>query len=188
MGGLFFWRYTRSMDWWQGKWGRLAAAALASLYFFYYAQTKLDWHFIDNVNLLIHEAGHWVFFPFGEFMHVLGGSLFQTIFPLVYVWYFFRRYDFFSASLVLFWVGQNLINVSVYAGDAVAMQLPLLGGDGTMHDWNYLLWSLHALPYTASISGAIFSLGVIVLAVASVASIYFSQAGASVAILRKQRS
>jgi hypothetical protein len=164
------------MDWWKGRWGKLAVAIVATLYALYYAQTKLQWHFIDGVNLLVHEAGHWVFLPLGGFMHILGGSLFQTIFPLVYVWYFARRYDLFSASLLFFWVGFNLINVSVYAGDAQVLQLPLLGGDGVIHDWNYLLSSLHMLNYTKEVSAIIFGLGIVVLAISAAGSLYYSQA------------
>src|SRR6185369_6686908 len=125
-----------------------AVALAASAYFFYYASTASTWHFIDNVNLIVHEAGHWIFFPLGEFMHVLGGSLFQILFPVIYVGYFYFKRDYFSASLLLFWVGTNLVNVSVYAGDAIVMQLPLLGGDGVIHDWNYLLSTTHLISHT----------------------------------------
>jgi hypothetical protein len=36
--------------------------------------------------------------------------------------------QFFSASLVLFWVGQNVMAVFVYVGDAQAKALPLITG------------------------------------------------------------
>jgi len=161
--------------WWQGKWARLIAALAASAYFLYYANTPTDWHFLDNLNLIIHEAGHWIFLPFGEFMHILGGSLFQSIFPLIYVGYFFLRKDYFSSSLLLFWTGQNLINVSVYAADAQKMLLPLLGGDGVIHDWNWLLSSTHTLQYTAQISSCIYGTGLMIVIAAAALSIYFSQ-------------
>lgn len=107
---------------------------------------------------------------FGEFMHILGGSLFQVLFPAVFVGYFYRRQEYFSASLVLFWVGQNLLNVSVYASDAIAMQLPLLGGDNVGHDWNNLLVMTNSLRYTKVIGNTIFILGIIVI----VFAIYYS--------------
>jgi hypothetical protein len=161
--------------WWRGKWGKLIVAVAAALYAFSYVESARDWHFIDNLDLLIHEAGHWVFLPFGQFMHVLGGSLFQIIFPLIYVAYFYFRRDLYSASILLLWPGFNLLNVSIYAGDAVAMQLPLLGGDASTHDWHYLLSSLHMLPYTAQVSGAIYATGILCIAAAVVGSIYYSQ-------------
>src|SRR5882762_871742 len=104
--------------WWQGQWGKLAVSLAASAYFISYASTPSDWHFIDYVDLIIHEAGHLIFIPFGQFMHILGGSLFQTVFPLLYVGYFYFKRDYFSSSFLLFWTGVNLINVSVYASDA----------------------------------------------------------------------
>jgi hypothetical protein len=164
--------------WWQGRWGKLLVAILAAAYFTYYAFTSHDWHFIDNINLIIHEAGHVVFLPFGDFLHILGGSLFQTIFPLVYVGYFYFKKEYFSASLLLFWVGQNLINVSVYAADAQVMQLPLLGGDGVIHDWNAILGMLHVLPYTPQIGAGIYLAGVLVIATAAMLSITTSQRAA----------
>jgi hypothetical protein len=161
--------------WWRGDWKRLSVALLASGYFWYYLTTYHDWHFVDNLSLIIHEAGHAVFFFFGDFLHILGGSLFQILFPLVYVGYFYIRRDFFSASILLFWVGQNILAVSVYASDAIAMQLPLLGGDSVLHDWNYVLTYLHVLRYTPQIGGTLYLFGVLVIASAAMLSIYFSQ-------------
>lgn len=153
---------------------KLVLAGAVSAYFFFYAQSSTDWHFIDNINLIIHEAGHVVFFPFGTFLTVLGGSLLQVIVPIVFSGYFFWREQYFSGSLVLFWVGQNLINVSVYAGDAVTMQLPLLGGDAATHDWNAILGMLHALRYTHHVATALYTAGFIVICAAAVLSLYFA--------------
>ena len=38
--------------------------------------------FMHNINLVFHEAGHVFFRPFGWFMTIAGGSLFQLIVPL----------------------------------------------------------------------------------------------------------
>ena len=149
---------------------KLFTALVASSYFVYYIFTYTEWHFIDNVNLIFHEAGHVIFMLFGQFLYVLGGSLFQILFPLVFVFYFYKREDYFPASLLLFWVGQNLLNVSVYISDAIAMQLPLLGGDTSTHDWNNLLQMTGMLKYTKSISLDVFVLGIIVITCA----IFFS--------------
>jgi hypothetical protein len=124
---------------------RFVIACIASAYFLYYCFSYKDWHFIDNVNLIIHEAGHSVFIFFGQFISLLGGSFLQVTFPLIFVLYFFYRQEYFSASILLFWVGQNLINVSVYVSDSILMQLPLLGGDSSIHDWNSILETLGLL-------------------------------------------
>jgi hypothetical protein len=163
------------MVWWRGNWDRFAIAVAATLYFILYATTAHDWHFIDSVNLLVHEAGHVIFMPFGTFMHILGGSLFQTMFPLLYVGYFYIHKQYFSASLLVFWFGQNLVNVSVYASDAVVMQLPLLGGDTSGHDWHNLLAMTNTLAYTNAIGYSIYCMGVLVICVAAVFSLYYSQ-------------
>ena len=108
---------------------KIIVATICSLYGIYYCATSTGWHFIDSVNLIIHESGHVIFMLFGQFLGLLGGSLWQILFPIIFVYYFYHRKEYFSASVVLFWVGQNIINVSVYASDAQAMQLPLLGGE-----------------------------------------------------------
>jgi hypothetical protein len=154
---------------------RLATAIFAAIYFFFYLVTKDEWHFIDNVNLIFHEAGHTIFSVFGEFLYVLGGSLFQVMFPFVFVLYFFLRKEYFSSALLLYWVGQNLINVSIYASDAVSMRLDLLGGDSVGHDWHSMLSSLHLLHYTNEISLFIYVLGVFIMFGAMCLSIYYSR-------------
>ena len=122
---------------------KIAVVFIAFGYFLASAAGYRAWHFFDGIDLVIHEAGHVFFSPFGEFLTVAGGSIFQVLVPLVFVLYFIRRSDIFSGSFVSMWLGQSLVNVAVYAGDAQKMELPLLG-NGT-HDWNYLLTSLNLL-------------------------------------------
>ena len=64
---------------------KLAVAVIAALYFLWCAYDPYQWHLIDGVNLVIHEAGHLIFSPFGEFMTIAGGSLFQVIMPALFV-------------------------------------------------------------------------------------------------------
>jgi hypothetical protein len=151
---------------------KLVVAIIASLYFFWCAYDPYQWHLIDGVNLVIHEAGHFIFRFFGEFMMIAGGSLFQVIMPGLFVGYFCYQRKFYSASLVLFWVGESILNVSVYAADSLALQLPLLGGQDSVHDWNYMLSSLNLLPATARIAGVIRLLGTIVIALAATGSFW----------------
>jgi hypothetical protein len=129
---------------------------------------------IDGVNLVIHEAGHLIFRPFGEFMMIAGGSLFQVIMPSLFVGYFWHQRKFYSAALVLFWVGESILNVSVYAGDSLVLQLPLLGGQDSVHDWNYMLSAMNLLPATAKIAGAIRLLGTLAIILAAAGSYKFA--------------
>ena len=154
---------------------KLAVAVIASLYFFWCAYDPYQWHLIDGVTLVIHEAGHLIFRFFGEFMTIAGGSLFQVIMPALFVGYFWYHSKYYSAALVLFWVGESILNVSVYAGDSLALQLPLLGGQDSIHDWNYLLSSLNLLPATAKVAGAIRLFGTAVIALAAFGSIRFAR-------------
>ena len=92
--------------------GRLALTIVLAVYGFrMLTHPEVGW-FLDNVDLPIHETGHLVFSPFGEFMQFAGGTLFQLLLPAVFVGYFFRQKDRHGASIALWWVAQNLWNVS----------------------------------------------------------------------------
>src|SRR4051812_7822038 len=93
-----------------GRTAKLIAVGLAALYLSPYLRTWAvadTWTLLDNIDLAIHEAGHIVFIPFGEFMTVLGGSLFQILVPALFVGYFARQRDWFASSYLLFWLGQS---------------------------------------------------------------------------------
>ena len=134
---------------------KTGVALVFAAYFLWAALYPQDWRLIDNFNLVMHEAGHILFIPLGEFMTIAGGSLFQVIVPTIFAVYFFYHKKHFSCALVLFMVGESLLNVYVYAGDAVLMQLPLLGGDDSIHDWNWMLDRLGLLGSTREIAGLI---------------------------------
>lgn len=151
---------------------KIVVAILASAYFLWCAANPAQWHFIDNVNLFVHEGGHVVFSFFGWFMYVLGGSLMQVLLPTLFVIYFYRQQQYYSAALTLFWVGENLLNVSVYAGDAIKMQLSLLFGDNSIHDWNWLLVYTGQLRHTAGIAMTIQVAGTLTIIIASIWSVW----------------
>lgn len=113
---------------------------------------------LDSVDLAVHETGHLVFGPFGEFIGVAGGTLGQLIMPLIFVVYFWRRGDRHAATVALWWMGQSLWNVSVYAADARSQALPLVGGGE--HDWAYMLGRLGLLDLDARIARLIRLTGV----------------------------
>ncbi len=97
-------------------------------------------------NLVFHEAGHVLFSPFGRFMTVLGGSLFQFALPVGIAIAFLVQRNPFGAIVCTWWAGQNLIDVAPYIADARALQLVLLGGktgaEVQGHDWEYILATL----------------------------------------------
>jgi hypothetical protein len=124
------------------------------------------WTILDDIDLAIHEAGHIVFMPFGEFMTVLGGSLFQLLVPAVFVGYFARSRQWYSAFFVLLWVGQSCFNLSYYIADARARVLPLLSDDPTSHDWTWLLLQVGLLDQDRAIGNLVRILGLALCVVA----------------------
>ncbi|MEI8061804.1 MAG: hypothetical protein WCG97_00705 [bacterium] len=153
---------------------RLILTTVAFVYSLYYGFTYTSWHFIDYVDLIFHEAGHSIFSFLGEFVQVAAGSGFQITLPLFISIYFFYLGQKVSGSLCLMWVGINLFNVSVYAEDATAMQLNLLGGDSVIHDWNYLLSNTGLLKYTEVIASDIYILGWLMILVGTILGFYYS--------------
>jgi len=162
----------------QPNYPRLVLAILFTLYFVWIALDPMQGSFLDNVDLPIHEFGHLLFRPFGQFLMVGGGSLFQVIMPAIFVGYFIWQRSFYSAAIVLFWVGQSILNVWVYAADAVVMKLVLTSGftgsEGSFHDWNYLLTATGLLSSTKIVAGAIRLAGTLVIISAVVFSTYYS--------------
>ncbi len=157
---------------------KLILAILLTPYFLWIAYDPMQGSFLDNVDLPIHETGHILFRPFGEFMTIAGGSLFQVIMPLIFLGYFAWRRQFYSAAIVALWVGQSILNVYVYAADAVVMQLVLTSGftgsEGSFHDWNYLLTATGLLASTKTVAGIIRVVGTLTIIGGGASAIYYS--------------
>lgn len=68
-----------------------------------------------------------------------------------------------SFAVALFWTGESITDVAIYMADARTRALPLLGGDGVMHDWNYLLSALGLLNWTGALAGLTFGVGMLTI-------------------------
>ena len=96
-----------------------------------------------------HEIGHVVCMPFGWFLTVAGGSIWQVlvfVFPALYAFWARRL----IAGSLVFWAltGHSLINLARYIDDARARDMPLLLGlSKDHHDWWNLLRDLDLLDY-----------------------------------------
>ena len=156
-------------------------AFVAAIYFLWCAYDPSKAVFLHFVHTPIHEAGHVFFRLFGEFMGIAGGSLFQVMVPLAFFVYFVYHRKPFSASIVLFWVGQSITDVYVYANDAAVMQLPLLSGltgaEGGFHDWNYLLTETNLLNQTTLVAKIIGLRGRLIIFAAIVGSFLYAVKG-----------
>jgi len=144
------------------RYARLALAALLAWLAWIAFRDDLGYvPLLSDIDLAVHEFGHMLFMPFGiqflgSTMVILGGSLIQVAFPLVFFGYFWRkqddgrRRDLFAAMVCLWWSGINLLSVAIYCADSRAGQLMLLDGstgqESDGHDWNNLLtrWGLLA--------------------------------------------
>lgn len=115
-----------------------------------------------------------IFGLFGEFIGILGGTLMQILVPAAVTISFVGHQQMYSAAVTLVGVAQSLFNVSVYAKDARAQALPLLGGEGVIHDWSYLLGRLHMLPWDQVVGNMIYAAGVVLLGMSVVTGFYCS--------------
>ncbi len=131
-------------------------------YIFWFSKSPLDHYIFHNIYLVIHEAGHFLFFWTGEFLSVVAGSAFQILIPLIFTLYFLYQQKYYSSSIIMLWLAGSIFDVQVYIADAQKMSLELLGGDGVIHDWNYIFSHLDILKYTDSIASATYFLAFIV--------------------------
>jgi hypothetical protein len=129
---LLFWRLSRAPLILLLGWFTLSHLALGA-----------QWVFIDNVNLLFHEAGHFLFSWGGDTISALGGTVGQLMWPVGFAVYFWwKQRNRFAAVVCVWWFGENLIGIALYMADAAFEELALVGGD--VHDWNFLFgrWGL----------------------------------------------
>jgi len=117
------------------------------------------WLLVHSFDLIIHEAGHFFFRFFGRFMMIAGGSLLQLLIPALFVYQGVYWSNKLGTQLALLLLGQNFVDVSVYAADAQARALPLIGNLGPeSHDWHNMLSMLGWLEHTQLIAGLIYAM------------------------------
>lgn len=138
---------------------RLALTLLLGVYGWQLARTPDQYRWLDSLDLAIHEAGHLVFAFGGEYLSILGGTLLQLIIPAAFIVALRRQGDPHGATVPLWWLGQNCLNIAVYIKDARAQELPLVGGGE--HDWTLLLERAGLLARDVAIGRAVAAAGLI---------------------------
>jgi hypothetical protein len=126
--------------------------------------------FLHLVNLPFHEFGHLLFRPFGDFMASLGGTLGQLLMPAICLGVLLvRTRDPFGASVALWWLGENFLDIAPYINDARAGELPLLGGNTGQsapcgfHDWQFILGETGLLHLDQALARLIHLIGGLVM-------------------------
>ncbi len=149
-------------DWQPVSRPALAGWLVSYSLFLVYALTHRDeFLFIDNANLVVHEAGHLLFGWFGETLGLWGGTLLQLLVPLALcVWFVFQRQAQGAAFAALFFF-ENFLYIATYMADARMQELPLVtvGGDEAGHDWFEILSSLGLLQYDTALAQLVRALG-----------------------------
>lgn len=127
----------------------------------------------NGIFLFIHEGGHMLFFFFGRMLHILGGSFWQIVFPLLSFLIAVRQRSQ-VAPFALFWVGENMMDVSLYMRDAPLRRLPLLGGHKSGHDWYNLFRMWDMMDSAETVADGMYYFGAIVCVGAIISGIVWS--------------
>jgi hypothetical protein len=128
--------------------------------------------FLHWVNLPFHEAGHIFFRLFGRWTTSLGGTLGQLLIPVTCLLVFLiKSKNPFGASISLWWLGENFMDIAPYINDARNQELMLLGGitgreaEYGYHDWEFILNEIGLLRYDHTLAHMAYGLGIILMLV-----------------------
>lgn len=136
--------------------------AIYALFLLYAAGHTPEFLFVDNANLVVHEAGHLLFGYLGQTLGLWGGTLLQLIVPALLTLSFAYRRQPTGTAFCSFFLFENLLYVAVYMADARAQQLPLVTvGDAEFveHDWFRIFSSLGVLERDIAIAHVVRAAG-----------------------------
>lgn len=139
------------------RYGGIGWLCAYALFLMYAAADRSGFLFLDYVNLVTHEAGHFFFSSFGYTITILGGTLGELIVPLLCAGYFFLQRETTGFAFCSFWFFENFPYIGTYMADARAQALPLVGsGD---HDWGILFGQWGLLIEDQRIGGTMRAIG-----------------------------
>ena len=152
---------TDFLDSFREPWKPLSAIALITwlvfylLFLLYALLDRSGYLFIDNANLIVHEAGHLLFSYLGETLMIWGGTVFELFVPFALAVYFAWRRQPAGAAFCAFFFFENFLYIGTYMADARAQQLPLVtvgDSDYVEHDWFHIFSSLGLLQHDTQIA------------------------------------
>ncbi len=129
--------------------------AFYAVFYMYAVTHHAQFLFIDNVNLIVHEAGHLLFSYLGSTMMLYGGTILQWLVSLLLAAYFFSQRNAVAVSFCLFLFFENWLYTATYMADARAQSLPLVtvgDPDAGGHDWFLIFNGLGLLAYDTRIA------------------------------------
>lgn len=120
---------------------------------------------LDNLTLIIHEAGHTIFGFFGwRFLGILGGTLMQLLIPFMILISAWLKEQRILAQFSLFWLGFSWMDSAAYCADAYLTRLPLIGNlPRSAHDFLNMLSQLHILDKYLIIAWIMYGIGFLIL-------------------------
>ncbi len=146
-----------------GGWQRVSRGAgiawlgFYSLFLIYAAADRGGFLFLDYVNLIFHEAGHFFFSWFGYLLMILGGTFGELLVPFLCGAYFWQKRETSGFAFCGFWFFENFLYIGTYMADARAQGLPLVGAGE--HDWEILFGEWGLLARDQQIGGITGALG-----------------------------
>ncbi|HEY6952603.1 MAG TPA: hypothetical protein VI758_09350 [Bacteroidota bacterium] len=116
-----------------------------------------DLYYVGIITPL-HEGGHFLFMFFGRTLHILGGSFWQLMTPLILFGVAWKQKSYL-ATIWLSLAGTHWIALASYIYDAPFRSLPLLGHKSG-HDWYNLLIHWQMLDDAIAISDFVYYTGI----------------------------
>lgn len=151
-------------EWQERRWHPVSRAAATAwlafygLFLLHAIRNTSGFLFIDNANLVVHEAGHLLFGWFGETLGLYGGTLLQLLVPFALAASFAYRRHTTGAAFCAFFFFENFLYTATYMADARAQELPLVsvGGDEAVgHDWERIFSGLGLLQHDTQIASVL---------------------------------
>jgi hypothetical protein len=148
-------------EWCTGKiwWWRAVLLAVLVYQWMGHLRDPLYSGIFSMLTLALHELGHLLFQPFGEWMMVAGGSIVQVAAPVASSYMFIRQPDFFAIAVCGGWLADSLFNMATYMSDATKLEMEVVTIGGaepiTPNDWYYLLSSVDLLLWDQRIANGL---------------------------------